>query len=101
MEKYGSPSVELTKHHSYNVFQGGAVSDLYNTKYIAENMYLLRKKTLRLSQEAFSEKTNLSKDTISNIERGRYRPNLETLVSISNATGVSVDYFLQKPKEEG
>jgi len=64
-------------------------------------MYLLRKKSLRLSQEAFGEKTNLSKDTISNIERGRYRPNLETLVSISNVTGVSVDYFLQKPKEEG
>ncbi len=77
------------------------MSDLYNTKYIAENMYTLRKTRLHLSQEAFSEITNLSKDTISNIERGRYRPNLETLVSISNATDVSVDYFLKKPMEEG
>lgn len=77
------------------------MSELYNTKYVAENMYMLRKDTLGLSQEAFSEKTNLSKDTISNIERGRYRPNLETLVSISNATGVSVDYFLKKPIEKG
>ena len=101
VEKYGSSSVALTKLRSYNVFQGGTVSDLYNTKYIAENMYTLRKTRLHLSQEAFSEITNLSKDTISNIERGRYRPNLETLVSISNATGVSVDYFLKKPMEEG
>ncbi len=74
------------------------MSDLYDTKYIAENVYLLRKQTLHLSQEAFSEKTNLSKDTISNIERGVYRPNIDTLVSISNATGVSIDYFLQKPQ---
>lgn len=100
-EKFGSSSVALTKYRSYNVFQGGTVSDLYNTKHIAENMYALRKERLHLSQEAFSEITNLSKDTISNIERGRYRPNLETLVSISNATGVSVDYFLKKPMEEG
>jgi len=77
------------------------VSEPYNTKYIAENMYVLRKETLCLTQEAFSEKTNLSKDTISNIERGKYRPNLETLVTISNSTGVSVDYFLQKPTEKG
>jgi len=61
----------------------------------------LRKETLCLTQEAFSEKTNLSKDTIRNIERGKYRPNLETLVTISNSTGVSVDYFLQKPTEKG
>jgi len=77
------------------------VSEPYNTKYIAENMYVLRKETLCLTQEAFSEKTNLSKDTIRNIERGKYRPNLETLVTISNSTGVSVDYFLQKPTEKG
>lgn len=77
------------------------MSEPYNTKYIAENMYVLRKETLCLTQEAFSEKTNLSKDTIRNIERGKYRPNLETLVTISNSTGVSVDYFLQKPTEKG
>ena len=75
------------------------MSDLYDTKYVAENVYRLRKQTLRLSREAFSEITNLSKDTISNIERGVYRPNLDTLVSISNATGVPVDYFLQEPRK--
>lgn len=75
------------------------MSDLYDTKYVAENVFRLRKRTLRLTQEAFSEMTNLSKDTISNIERGIYRPNLDTLVCISNATGVSVEYFLQKPSK--
>jgi len=49
-----------------------------------------------MSQEQFGEIVDLSKDTISNIERGRYRPNLETLISISNATEVAVDYFLLK-----
>ncbi len=76
------------------------MSDLYDPKYIAENVYHLRKKHFGLSQEAFSEKTNLSKDTISNIERGVYKPNIDTLVSISNSTGVSLEYFFQElPKE--
>ena len=72
----------------------------YSTEYIAENVYRLRKEKLKLSQEEFSEKAELSKDTISNIERGVYRPNLETLVSISNATDSTVDYFLQKQEKE-
>jgi len=68
----------------------------YSSEYIAENMYRLRKEKLNMSQEQFGEIVDLSKDTISNIERGRYRPNLETLISISNATEVAVDYFLLK-----
>ncbi len=68
----------------------------YSSDYIAENVYRLRKEKLNMSQEQFGEIVDLSKDTISNIERGRYRPNLETLISISNATDVAVDYFLVK-----
>ena len=64
-------------------------------------MAVLRKEILHLTQEEFSEKTNLSKDTISNIERGKYRPNLETIVCISNAADVPVDYFLQDHAEKG
>ena len=68
----------------------------YNSEYIAENVYRLRKEKLNMSQERFGEIVDLSKDTISNIERGRYRPNLETLINISNATNVALDYFLSE-----
>jgi len=76
------------------------VADPYDTKYIAENVYYLRKHIVRLTQEEFSEMVNLSKDTISNIERGRYRPNLENLVEISNVTHVSIEYFLREREED-
>lgn len=71
----------------------------YSTAYVAENVYSLRKKRLFLSQEKFGEKTNLSVDTVSNIERGRYCPNLETLVRISNGTNTPIEYFLLENEE--
>lgn len=72
----------------------------YDTKYIGTNMHHLRSVILGMTQEEFGEITNLSKDTISNIERGKYRPNLESLVSISNAIDIPVEFFLHEPKEQ-
>ena len=80
----------------YNVVEGEIVAKNYSTAHIANNMFNLRKKLLSVSQEKFSEMTDLSKDTISNIQRGRYCPNLETLVSISNQTDTPIEYFLLK-----
>ncbi len=70
-----------------------------DTKYIQTNVYHLRKHILKMSQEEFSEKVGLSKDTISNIERGRYLPSVANLVSISNETDCPVDFFLHRLEE--
>ena len=72
------------------------MSEKYDIKHIGKNIKYLRKNILKMTQEEFSEKTDLSKDTISNIERGKYHPNIQTLVNISNVTDTTVDYFLKK-----
>lgn len=69
---------------------------LLDTKYIGDNMYYVRKKILKMSQEQFSEMVGLSKDTISNIERGVYLPSLTSLVDISNSAQIPVEFFLHK-----
>jgi len=72
------------------------MSEKYSVKYIGKNIKYLRKNVLKMTQEEFSERTDSSKDTISNIERGRYHPSIQTLINISNLTDTTVDYFLKK-----
>lgn len=67
-----------------------------DTKHIGANVRYVRKHILKLSQESFSEKAGLSKDTISNIERGKTLPGIANLVRISNAAQVPVDFFLHE-----
>ncbi len=67
---------------------------MYDVKYIPINLKYLRKYILKQSQELFSEKVGLSKDTISNIERNEFYPSIQTLTSIANATNQSIDFFL-------
>lgn len=69
-------------------------------RYIGLNVYHIRKKVLRVSQEEFAYMVGISKDTVSNIERGVYIPSVHNLVSISNCVGVPVDFFLHEIKEE-
>ncbi len=69
-------------------------------RYIGLNVYHVRKKILRESQEEFAYKVGISKDTVSNIERGVYIPSVRNLITISNYVGVPVDYFLHEIKEE-
>lgn len=64
------------------------------------NVYHIRKKVLRVSQEEFGHMVGMSKDTVSNIERGIYVPSVHTLVSIANCLHVPVDFFLCEPEEE-
>lgn len=71
-----------------------------DTKYIGENIYFIRKIILSQSQEEFAELIGLSKDTVSNYERGKFMPTIENLITISNKTNTSILFFLQKRKEE-
>ena len=70
-----------------------------NTKYIGENIYYVRKMILSQSQEEFAELIGVSKDTVSNYERGRFLPNVENLITISNKTNTPILFFLQERKE--
>lgn len=58
----------------------------------------LRMKTAReskkLTQEELAELTGLTNNYISNIERTRSKPSIETLIKICNALEVAPDYIL-------
>lgn len=75
------------------------MADVNSTEFIGENIYYIRKHILHLSQEDFAEKVGLSKDSISNFERGKCLPNISSLVEISNATKTPVTFFLSKREE--
>jgi len=53
-----------------------------------------RRKVAGITQEELAEQIGLSKNHLSNIERGRYLPTIETLLMICDALGQSPDYYL-------
>lgn len=61
---------------------------------ISKNVYKTRKYELRQTQEQFAELIHMSKDTISNIERGVVIPTMICMVQISNATHKTIDSYL-------
>lgn len=61
---------------------------------IGKNVRKIRKQELNQTQEEFAELIDMSKDTVSNIERGQVIPTMICMVIISNATNKSVDSFL-------
>ena len=68
--------------------------EISNSK-IAGNIKRLRQKK-GISQDRLSKLTDLSVNTIANVETG-YNPNptIETLLKIANALGVSVDDLIK------
>ncbi len=84
----------------YTVVVGDDVTKRRNERYIGLNVYHIRKKVLRVSQEEFGHMVGMSKDTVSNIERGVYIPNVHTLVGIANCLHVPVDFLLCEPEED-
>jgi transcriptional regulator with XRE-family HTH domain len=48
------------------------------------------RKLKKFTQETFAEKVGLTKDAISNIERGKSQARIESLVKISEALGVEI-----------
>ena len=61
---------------------------------LSEKLYELRKKR-SLSQEQLAEQLNVSRQAISKWESGKAVPESDTLVSISEYFGVSLDYLLK------
>ncbi len=55
-----------------------------------------QRKHLRLTQEELAERSGISLSFLGHIERGSRKASIETLVSLSNALGMSTDYLLQE-----
>ena len=53
-----------------------------------------RRKELGLSQEKLAEKLDISKNHLSNIERGKQIPTTECIFKICNTIGYTPDYYL-------
>ncbi len=50
----------------------------------------------RLTQEQLAEAAEINESYIGQVERGEKNPSLETVVSIANSLGVTVDFLLQE-----
>lgn len=50
----------------------------------------------RLTQEQLAEAAEVNESYVGQVERGEKNPSLETVVSIANSLGVTVDYLLQE-----
>lgn len=50
----------------------------------------------RLTQEQLAEAADINESYVGQVERGEKNPSLETVVSIANSLGVTVDYLLQE-----
>lgn len=61
---------------------------------IGKNVRKIRKQELNQTQEEFAEMIDMSKDTVSNIERCQVIPTMTCMVKISNATNKTIDSFL-------
>ena len=61
---------------------------------IGETILKLREEK-KMSQEEFAEYFHVTRQTISNWEKEKSFPDLQTLVKISDAAGVSVDSMLR------
>ena len=76
------------------------MADLLDSKFIGENMRYVRKCVMNKTQEEFAEITGLSKETISNIERGGFLPSMTSIVDICNKTETSIIFLLSQRAEE-
>ena len=53
-----------------------------------------RRRELSLTQETVTNMTNISTNQLSNLENNRCVPTVETILKLSEALGVTPDYFL-------
>lgn len=63
------------------------------------NKLSLIRKEHNLTQEEFAERYNVTRQTISNWEKSKNYPDLDTLVKISNDFSVSLDVLLKEDKK--
>lgn len=71
----------------------------YKLNYMKLNISLYRH-FKNLTQQELADLCNLSRANISDYERGKSQPSLESLVVIANALGVTVDELLNSTKTE-
>lgn len=64
-------------------------------KYLGQRIREERTK-YRLTQEQLAEAAEVNESYVGQIERGEKNPSLETVVSIANSLGVTVDYLLHE-----
>lgn len=60
---------------------------------MGERIKTLRK-SIDISQREFSKRINISQGSLSDIEKGRNKPSIETLISISTMFNVSLDWLI-------
>lgn len=65
----------------------------YNAKETGQRIAELRKNH-GLTQAQLSEKVNIAEKHLSALERGKYKPSIETLYYVAQEFSVSVDYLL-------
>ncbi|MCM3006712.1 helix-turn-helix domain-containing protein [Priestia koreensis] len=53
------------------------------------------RKSLSMNQKQFAIEIDISQGTLSDIERGIFKPSIETVISISNKFNVSTDWLLK------
>jgi transcriptional regulator with XRE-family HTH domain len=55
-----------------------------------------RRHALGISQEAFAEKVDLSKNYVGNLERGEYEPSIGILMSIAHQFGLKASDLIKE-----
>ena len=58
------------------------------------------RKALKLSQEALSARTGINRSLLSRLERGRYQPNVDQLLALSEVLGFSIGDVLAEDAPE-
>lgn len=66
---------------------------------IGDNIRLLRKR-MRLTQIDFSKQIGISQGTLSDIEQGHCNPSVETVLSIHEQYGVSLNLILKGSEDD-
>lgn len=60
-----------------------------------------QRQLIGLTQQELAERIGVSTSFVGHVERGTRKASLETLVALSNALGVSVDYLLAGSLQDG
>ena len=95
--KSGTRSVDYYVDKRYNICGGDEMNEpiiIRDVSNIGKNVRKIRKQELNKTQEEFAEMIDMSKDTVSNIERCQVVPTMICMVRISNVTNKTIDSFL-------
>lgn len=64
--------------------------------HIASNIFLLRKKVWKESQEVFSARLGMSRTNLARVESGEYEPSLSASMKLSATTGISLERLVNE-----